>query len=170
MKVLWRKTGAEDNYTDSAFLQGLRSNENVITYTYWSVAHQSTAVTQQLSAVAIFVGAFLNLHRPSGAPTDVALPASTLLWATSALTVLGVGCWWAWWGSNTSEGPGVGGGYGHVVKSGTVFSVLLAGLTPMLRTLTKDTSSDTIWALSSLLFMANLLFHDYESRTSVVIR
>ena len=33
----------------------------------------------------------------------------------------------------------------------------------MLKTLTEDTSSDTVWASVVMLFLANILFHDYGS-------
>lgn len=49
----------------------------------------------------------------------------------------------------------------RISKGGTLLFLILLVLTPMLRTLTKDTSCDTIWALSSMLFLVNLLFHDY---------
>ncbi len=41
--------------------------------------------------------------------------------------------------------------------------VTLFVLTPMLETLTRGTSEDSIWALSAVLFLANLTFHVYNS-------
>jgi phosphatidylinositol glycan class C protein len=39
----------------------------------------------------------------------------------------------------------------------------------MLKTLTKDIASDSIWTLTTLLFIANLAFHDYGNSTSVKV-
>jgi len=47
-----------------------------------------------------------------------------------------------------------------------LFVCSLLGLSPILRTLTEHTSSDTVWALTSILFFANLLLHDYTSVTT----
>jgi phosphatidylinositol glycan class C protein len=55
-------------------------------------------------------------------------------------------------------------------KGAVLFFAMLAGLSPILRTLTKDTSSDTIWALTVILFLANMLFHDYGSGNRTNIR
>ena len=47
------------------------------------------------------------------------------------------------------------------MKAGFLFVFTLLGLSPILKTLTADTSDDTIWALSVLFFLGNLLLHDY---------
>ncbi|KAI8834975.1 phosphatidylinositol N-acetylglucosaminyltransferase subunit C [Chytriomyces cf. hyalinus JEL632] len=57
-----------------------------------------------------------------------------------------------------------------VSKGGVLLAFILLALTPILRTLTKDTSDDTIWALSSFLFAANLLFCDYSSNSLTTVR
>ncbi|KAJ3259254.1 hypothetical protein HDU77_001909 [Chytriomyces hyalinus] len=59
---------------------------------------------------------------------------------------------------------------GKVSKGGVLLAFILLALTPILRTLTKDTSDDTIWALSSFLFAANLLFCDYSSNSLTTVR
>jgi phosphatidylinositol N-acetylglucosaminyltransferase subunit C len=45
----------------------------------------------------------------------------------------------------------------------SLFSLVLIGLTPILKNLTRDISDDTIWAFSLCMFICNLLFHDYGS-------
>ena len=49
------------------------------------------------------------------------------------------------------------------LKGSSLFFATLLGLTPILKTLTEDTSSDTIWAFTICLFLANLLTHDYTT-------
>lgn len=50
-----------------------------------------------------------------------------------------------------------------IFKGAVLFFLTLLGLTPILKTLTEKTSLDTIWALTVILFLANLAFHDYGS-------
>jgi len=50
-----------------------------------------------------------------------------------------------------------------IFKGAVLFFLTLLGLTPILKTLTEETSKDTIWALTVILFLANLAFHDYGS-------
>lgn len=42
------------------------------------------------------------------------------------------------------------------------FSLPYLGLSPILKTLTEDTSCDTIWAFSTFFFLVNVGFHDYS--------
>ncbi|KAJ2692904.1 glycosylphosphatidylinositol anchor biosynthesis, partial [Coemansia sp. RSA 1285] len=57
-----------------------------------------------------------------------------------------------------------------VVKGALLIVLFLFGLSPVLRTLTEDTSSDTIWAMTVLLFCVNLAFHDYSAGNITNIR
>ena len=47
------------------------------------------------------------------------------------------------------------------LKTYSMFTCILLGLAPILKTLTEDTSSDTIWALAAVFFFLNMVFHDY---------
>lgn len=49
-----------------------------------------------------------------------------------------------------------------VKSAGLIFFTLL-GLSPVLKSLTKSTSSDSIWALSVTLFCLEIAVHDYSS-------
>lgn len=51
-----------------------------------------------------------------------------------------------------------------MMKSSIVIFLALMSLAPVLRTLTAATSSDSIWALSAILFVLNLLLADYVPR------
>jgi phosphatidylinositol glycan class C protein len=48
-------------------------------------------------------------------------------------------------------------------KSALLIYFTLLGLSPILKSLTKSTSSDSIWAMSFLLFTINIFFFDYGS-------
>ena len=53
-------------------------------------------------------------------------------------------------------------------KECLLFFVTLLGLSPILKTLTSQTSDDTIWALTVCCFIANVLFHDYNTEVNSV--
>ncbi|CAG8459684.1 11742_t:CDS:2 [Diversispora eburnea] len=57
----------------------------------------------------------------------------------------------------------------RTAKGFALFFAALLGLSPILKTLTKTISNDTIWALTVILFLANMLFHDYgsDNRTNI---
>jgi phosphatidylinositol N-acetylglucosaminyltransferase subunit C len=48
-------------------------------------------------------------------------------------------------------------------KGAVLFLSALLALSPVLRTLTEDTSSNTVWACVGLLFLTNVLLHDYSA-------
>jgi hypothetical protein len=50
------------------------------------------------------------------------------------------------------------------VKSSILIFLALMSLSPVLRTLTAATSSDSIWALSAVLFILNALLADYSAQ------
>ncbi|KAG5638969.1 hypothetical protein H0H81_008189 [Sphagnurus paluster] len=50
------------------------------------------------------------------------------------------------------------------IKSSILIFLALLSLSPVLRTLTAATSSDSIWALSAVLFLLNALLADYSAR------
>lgn len=54
-----------------------------------------------------------------------------------------------------------------VVKSSIMVFLALIGLSPVLKTLTAATSSDSIWALSACLFVLNALLADYRKPEAI---
>lgn len=52
------------------------------------------------------------------------------------------------------------------LKSSIMMFLVLMSLSPVLRTLTAATSSDSIWALAALLFILNALLADYTANVS----
>ena len=52
------------------------------------------------------------------------------------------------------------------LKSSIMMFLVLMSLSPVLRTLTAATSSDSIWALAAVLFMLNALLADYTANVS----
>ncbi|KAF9489644.1 phosphatidylinositol N-acetylglucosaminyltransferase [Pleurotus eryngii] len=155
-KVLWRRQPFLDNYIPpDAFLSSLRTNPNFQPYTYWSVVLLSSAVTQHLSSLFIFLGIYVRLK-------DLTLHPHLLVWSSVCCFVVG---YVAWVLLDLSGGLDVDyyANFVTTLKSSILMFLALMSLSPVLRTLTAATSSDSIWALSAALFLLNILLADYSS-------
>ncbi|KAI8093907.1 phosphatidylinositol N-acetylglucosaminyltransferase subunit C [Halteromyces radiatus] len=156
-KLLWVKQNYPDNYVDDTFLDELQKNVNVREYDYWTMVYQSGIITQHISSIVIFIAIFINLQLS-------ALSGRQLIWIGSSFTGLGYLFWNMIVKNHAFKRK-------HVLKSAVFFFSTLLGLSPILKTLTSQTSHDTIWAMTVYCFLANVLSHDYaaESRTRVKI-
>ncbi|KAJ6604669.1 phosphatidylinositol N-acetylglucosaminyltransferase [Mycena vulgaris] len=155
-KVLWRRQDHPDNYiAPGSFLSSLRKNANFRPYTYWPLVALSCAITQHLATIFIFVSVFVQLK-------ENYLDPHILVW-------ISVGCFFAGYLSwELLDRTGVGHEHRHAnrvkaVKSSILIFLALMSLSPVLRTLTAATSSDSIWALSATLFGVNALLADYSA-------
>ncbi|KAJ2373255.1 glycosylphosphatidylinositol anchor biosynthesis, partial [Coemansia sp. RSA 2603] len=160
-KLLYIKQEYPDDYVDGTFLMELQKNTNVRMYDYPIIVMQTAVVTQHISSIMVFIAVFINLYRGS-------LAGHALLWVSSIITVLG----FVFWDIlslylHTPERRIV---RFNLIKGCVLFAMLLFGLSPILRTLTEDTSSDTIWAMTVIFFCVNLAFHDYSTGNLTNIR
>ncbi|EPB90582.1 hypothetical protein HMPREF1544_02643 [Mucor circinelloides 1006PhL] len=154
-KLLWVKQNYPDNYVDSTFLEELQRNVNVRSYDYWTMVYESGVITQQVSSVVIFIAIFIYLQVHS-------LSGNHLIWTGSLLTGIGYISWDLIIRSNYEFKRQ------RVAKSAFFFFITLLGLSPILKTLTSQTSDDTIWALTVCCFLANVLFHDYKTQAKSI--
>jgi len=53
------------------------------------------------------------------------------------------------------------------VKTGGVFLTFGLGMSPIMMTLTESISTDTIYAMTFFMLLANLLFHDYGTNAAM---
>ncbi|CAG8468491.1 9917_t:CDS:2 [Paraglomus brasilianum] len=159
-KLLWVKQDYPDDYVDSTFLHELRKNVNVRAYDYWEVVMESGVISQHISSIIIFVAVFIYLY------FDM-LSAEKLIATGTILTAIGYIIWAL---SIRKTDPSYEYKQKKTAKGAVLFFATLLGLSPILKTLTKDTSSDTIWALTVILFLTNMLFHDYGSGNRTNIR
>lgn len=107
---------------------------------------ESLRISQQVSAVLLFLSSFylLQLQIISGRLLIYAAMFSVL----AGYMLLLCSC--------NSMMMGID------FKSTLLLVTILMGLSPLLKTLTQDISEDTIWALTTILFFVNLVFHDYS--------
>lgn len=121
-------------------------------YNYWNVVADTGVITQHISSILIFIAVFLYLYVGRLSP-EVLLTSCALTMAT------GYAIWdfsiRSMYSSYTMKRR-------HIIKSSVLFCIILFGLSPVLKTLTEDTTSDTIWALSAGLFLGNCLLYDYS--------
>ncbi|KAL8286629.1 hypothetical protein RQP46_004157 [Phenoliferia psychrophenolica] len=141
-KILFVEQDYPDNYVDSTFLSDLQRNVNVHPASLPTLLCQTLPITQHLASTFIFIGTFIRLHRGS-------LDPPRLLSLCALLIVLG----WTW--------SRLVGGTSTVAPIIPLLTLYL--LSPALKTLTRATTSDSIWALSGTLFAVNLFLGDYRS-------
>ncbi|GAM90362.1 hypothetical protein ANO11243_084050 [Dothideomycetidae sp. 11243] len=173
-KLLWVKQAYPDNYTDELqFLSHLQRNPTLRPYEFWPLVADSTIIVQHVASVIIFICCFVGIFQ------ERVSPVSVVSWATIG-TVLG---WVArdWWIGRHPNGAPTFATYSHyppyegrtsrfsprnqerlaTAKSAVLIYCALLGLSPILKSLTKSTSPDSIWAMSSWLIAINVFTFDY---------
>eukprot|EP00160_Parvularia_atlantis_P004220 Unigene13550_Nuclearia_a/m.41040 Unigene13550_Nuclearia_a/g.41040 ORF Unigene13550_Nuclearia_a/g.41040 Unigene13550_Nuclearia_a/m.41040 type:complete len:370 (-) Unigene13550_Nuclearia_a:13-1122(-) len=155
-KLLYVAQPFPDNHVDGSFLEELQRNVNVRVYDYWELVRLSGSITQQGSSIVLFAAIFIYAH------TGV-LSATALVAFAVATTLLGF-VYWDW--RIRAVDPSLAYPVVQAAQGAVLFFVSLLALSPVLRTLTEHTSSDTVWALTSILFFSNLLLHDYSTVTA----
>ncbi|KAL4070954.1 phosphatidylinositol N-acetylglucosaminyltransferase [Scleroderma citrinum] len=152
-KFLWQRQPYPDNYIPpDSFLSSLRRNPNFTPYTYWPLVLSCCPITQHLGAIVSFLAVFVRLQERS-------LDARVLLWISLVCFLLG---YLVWEVLDSSDPPPRPSNRSKALKSSLLVFLALMGLTPVLRTLTAATSSDSIWALSACQFLLNTLLADYS--------
>ncbi|KAN0012174.1 hypothetical protein ACTFIU_007472 [Dictyostelium citrinum] len=147
-KNLYEKQPYSDNYTDETFLIGLVQNANFIKYDFWTVVLDSFTVSQQITSVILFAIIFFHsLKHTLTLPFLVAMAGGFLVLGYIAIIII----------DPSANFLSIRSSFLHIILLfGTVY-----GLSPVLRTLTNSFSDDTIWALTFILLLAHLFFHDY---------
>eukprot|EP01103_Thecamoeba_quadrilineata_P020522 TRINITY_DN885_c0_g1_i4.p1 TRINITY_DN885_c0_g1~~TRINITY_DN885_c0_g1_i4.p1 ORF type:complete len:228 (+),score=29.83 TRINITY_DN885_c0_g1_i4:45-728(+) len=149
-KILYEKQPFEDNYVDKeTFLIGLKMNANLRTYDFWTLVQESSSVSQQISIVAIFVLVFFYTWE-SYIPVELLITLDTLLTAVFGYVIH--------FFEDEEFGDNI---FFSSLKTFALLFGTLLGLSPVLHTLTNSISNDTICALTVILIILHLLFHDY---------
>lgn len=110
---------------------------------------QTLPITQHLACTFIFVAVFVRLSQGT-------LHAATLLSISFLLGIV-----FKTWSFLIGEATSTYDSAGIATPLIPLFALYL--LSPALKTLTRSTTSDSIWALSGTLFAINLLFGDYRA-------
>ena len=142
MRTLWVKRTVPDNYIHPWFLSQLKRNEVVANYQYKKLLSDFSVLLLNMCNSVIFVLSFVAIYARNMKPQYFSLTAVILDILMAAKLF-----------SEKSEAEALA-----ALKSLsiTVFSVMV--LTPVFRSLTESTSSDSIWTLCGWLLVVNLLF------------
>ncbi|KAJ1976175.1 glycosylphosphatidylinositol anchor biosynthesis, partial [Dimargaris verticillata] len=189
-KLLYIKQDYPDNYVDESFLENLQKNVNFQSYDYGTLIQESTVITNHVSSVLVFVAVFIQLYHGRLDPHvlvsvgTLATAGGVMVWewllaaphdSMIGMTHLHTDTSTAATMAPTTKPCGSAATaaihaprlhHPSLVKTAAVFFLTLLGLSPILRTLTQDISSDSIWAMSVCLFLINILFHDYRTNLS----
>lgn len=165
-----------DNYTDEAtFLDHLQRNPRLQPYEFWSLMSDATIIVQHLASVVIFCCCFVAIIHGRVSPVAV------VGWA-SLCTLLAWVVWDYWMGNeqrlhasmpvdHSTAGKDASKGLTSsqrtqqrltTIKSAALIYAALLGLSPILKSLTRSTTSDSIWALATWLLLMNVAFFDYS--------
>ncbi|KAG5519180.1 hypothetical protein PMAC_002268 [Pneumocystis sp. 'macacae'] len=153
-KLLWVKQDYPDNWVDKSFLKELRRNVNVRFYDFWSLFVDSVVLTQHLSSIAIFICVFIAIYHERVSP-------AILAGISTGFTIF---CYIFWDLSMTKFNCNQNvQNRKEIMKSSILIVLTIFCISPILESLTKSTTSDSIWAMTFCLFLANIFFHDYST-------
>ncbi|PRP88314.1 hypothetical protein PROFUN_03423 [Planoprotostelium fungivorum] len=148
-KVLWQRQPYPDNHVDRTFLNQLVQNVNFTEISIAESFYGATAVTQQISLVALFVSFFImTLNEVIVVYTLLQIALSSLLLGFA----FGACIEPSFYGRNIRGS----------IQTISLVAGSLFGLSPILHTLTAPFSDDTIVACTSLLLCGHLFVHDYS--------
>lgn len=156
-KLLYLNQPYPDNYTDTSFLDQLKTNSTVIKYSYWKFVDDFATMAFYLSTIFLITLIFSIMYNHS-------VSSICLVTITGAIGVLEVIVWKMISDSTNNATTTIGPSStasSSKFKSALIIVFIILVISPVLKSLTRSTSSDSIWALSFILFLANLLFHDY---------
>lgn len=169
-KLLYLQQPYPDNYTNESFLAQLKRNTAVSKYSYWKLVDDFTLVAFHLSNLLLVILTFTGIY----------LQYWNSIWPTvisSSCSVIGYIIWDQInksinINSNReshpipSTSPSLTSGPKPRLKSFLIIIFIILFLSPVLKSLTRSTASDSIWTLSIILCLANTIFHDYAVNTS----
>lgn len=179
-KILYGNRDYSDDYTDPMFLKDLQTNINVQTFKYWEAVLGATKLTHQLSLIVVFLLVFHNLYMQSSY-----IPAGALLLIDGLICTIGY-IMFIWTNGHERKRQinahrmyvaAKASANHHLVEIvqddiKTVACILVFGfiLSPMLHTLTKSISTDTIYTITFFVFLLHIMCYDYGMPAALVSR
>ncbi|CAH6722655.1 phosphatidylinositol N-acetylglucosaminyltransferase Gpi2p subunit [[Candida] jaroonii] len=145
-KLLYQNQPFPDNYVDESFLSQLKRNETVRPYKYWELVNDFSLILFHLTNLTLVILIFVSIYRFDWDSTYIVTSSSTI-------SLIGYVLWELRLNSTNSKVL--------KIKSFTLVIFMFLLLSPVLKSLTRSTSSDSIWSISVILSIFNLMFHDY---------
>ncbi|KAI0825144.1 phosphatidylinositol N-acetylglucosaminyltransferase [Trametes gibbosa] len=154
-RVLWKKKSYPDNYVPRSFLSSLSRNPNFTPYTYRHLVILSCPISQHLASIFLFLAVFMRLRQRL-------LDPRALVWMSAGVFLAGYVIWEIL-DCARADNMTRNINRAKTLKASILVFLALMSLSPVLKTLTAATSSDSIWALSASLFVLNALLADYTA-------
>lgn len=158
-KKLYIRQDFPDNYVDGTFLQQLEKNVHVKLFGKRELILGACHVHQHWSSVILFLVLFSHVYNGIWS-------ANYLLMLNNAL----LGTIYLFWMFHVRLGK-LNARMRHakkqVAKTAILLIMTILGLSPVLKTLTEDISTDTICTLTGLLVCVNLMCHNYGEEGDV---
>ena len=157
-KVLYKNNGLPDNYTDSKFLEDLRKNLHFKAVTVGVATQSTTRLSTQISLVVLFWSCFILLEEDQEWGSLNSISGWKILFGSFTVATIA-----AYTASRRNYIDRF-----LVAKNLIRFLAIGYACTPVLKTLTDSISTDTIYAMSSILMVVHLAFHHYGSDAACV--
>lgn len=141
-KLLWIKQDYADNYVPQSFLQGLERNRGVKAHEYHAVVGDCSVLALNIALTELFVCTFIGIY-------ENRLHPQLACGAAAAFNVV-LGSRWVFLSKNTN--------WPRLLKTMLLLTLVVQILSPVFLSLTRSTSSDSIWNLTSWLALAHLGF------------
>lgn len=148
-KNLYENRGLPDNYTDQSFLEELRKNIKPSNVTTFQAISLGASVSVELSIVVLFVIVFMWLNNQWTTP-------KTIFISSSFFTVIG-------YFLHTFQVSNLRDKLSKDLRTALIFFAFGYILSPTLKTLTEEISTDTIYAMTIFMFLVHLIFGKYGS-------
>ncbi|CAI5755828.1 unnamed protein product [Candida verbasci] len=139
-KLLYLQQSYPDNYTDKSFLSQLKRNTTVAKYSYLKLIDDFSLIVFYITNILLVILMFIGIYVHEWDPTLSIIITSLI--STIILFIF-----------QTSIN----------LKSFILITFILLICSPILKSLTKSTSSDSIWAISFILSISNTIFHEYTN-------
>ncbi|KAI5957114.1 GPI2 [Candida jiufengensis] len=153
-KLLYLQQPYPDNYNDESFLSQLKRNTTVAKYSYSKLVDDFSLIMFYISCILLVILMFIGIYDKNWNPIIPTIISSIL----SIVMYLIL----KYQKSNLSIKL-----LSINFKSFTIISFMLLIASPILKSLTKSTSSDSIWAISSILSITNTIFYEYSSNSKI---
>ncbi|QPG73011.1 hypothetical protein FOA43_000315 [Brettanomyces nanus] len=185
-KLLWVKQDYDDDYTDSSFLSQLKRNSTVVNYSYWKLFRDFSLVNLHLSVIMCVILVFYGMYMLRWDPVRPIILSSALTLLGFIVYVVTLKIrrnkelirlqHWKILQLTSSRESGSAAahldlekyitepaspGLISAFKSSMLILLHLLTLSPVLKSLTNSSASDSIWAISAWLCLLNVLFNDY---------
>lgn len=147
-KLLYIRQPYPDNYTDSSFLSQLKRNTTVQRHSFYKLTTDFSLISLHLNVLAITHIVFIGIYSLSWNPT---IPVS--------LSSLGTALLYTAYTLTTTSTQRF---FTNAIRSSLVITIFTLTLSPVLKSLSESTSSDSIWSLSVWLTIMNIMTTDYH--------